>query len=247
VTDGGEDIMQRHASGLVVEDVTGGDRNEVVLVGDGAKLFKSPVVVDAFVEADHQVSSVAEEFAVSIVLMSGGTKVTFCKRGDCVWCLMFGIAAMPLVAGMGWIEVRHPRDIAGKKWNHASDESIVMVGDVVKAQPAFAFGCASSSDGQKCGKSGVGRAVAGPQDDRKAVVEDDFRADDQFEVMGGLVFSVQRFLDVADGSVGANDAGECVFIGDGQGGVAQLNGRGDQFVRVGSAGEEGEVCFAMKF
>ena len=109
-----------------------------------------------------------------------------------------------------------------------------MLGDVVEAKPALAFGGAAAAEGDQPRQAAVGSAIGGPKHDRRGVVGRDFGAHDQFQAL------------VLGGPVRPNHAGQAVAIGDRQRPIPQFGRAADELVGMRRPFEEREVRFAVE-
>ena len=101
---------------------------------------------------------------------------------------------------------------------------------------AFFFPRAAESDQRA--QIAVAFAIGGQQHELEAVIEPDFASDYEFER------SIRRKL--FDRFMGAHDAGDRAFVGDGQRAVSQLVRFFDQLVRMGGAAQKAEVGKAVQ-
>ncbi len=79
-----------------------------------------------------------------------------------------------------------------------------MLGEIVEAEPALAFGGAAAAEGDQPRQATVGSAIGGPKHDRRGVVGGDLGADDQFQA------------DVLGGPMCPDHAGQTVAVGNRQ-------------------------------
>ena len=119
-------------------------------------------------------------------------------------------------------------------------EALLMLEEVVEREQACALFGPALAEGQQAAEPAVGGAVGGPDQQIGEVGECQAGADDQ---LGCGAFTGCLF----PAFVGADDAGEGVEIGDGDGAIAQFGGPVHQFIRMRSAAEEGEVGGDIQF
>jgi hypothetical protein len=109
-----------------------------------------------------------------------------------------------------------------------------MPRDIVKRQPAFAFGRRSPPGRDQARQPAIRRSIRRPQQHRRGVDRRDERSDDNLEP------------DLFGCGVGANDAGQAVAIGDRQGRKSVFCGLRDQLFAMRCSFEKREIRRAMQ-
>ena len=123
--------------------------------------------------------------------------------------------------GVRFGQQRHEQD--------AREQAGGVVGDVVEREPALSLRRGPATDREQTGQPAIRGPVGRPDEQRRSVGRRDFGADERFQAR-----RLGRGVD-------ADDAGQRVAIGDGEGGQVQLDGPSDKLVGVRGPFEEGEV------
>ena len=126
--------------------------------------------------------------------------------------------------GGGRIGRRHPQ----------REQPVRMRRDVGARQRVAALGRAAPATGDELREVAVARTVRREQHELHAIGQRELAADDELQSAG---FGRQ---------MGADDAAERAFVGDGEGGIALRMGAFDQLLRVRCATQEGEVRQAVQ-
>ena len=147
-------------------------------------------------------------------------------------------AVVPLKARVVCGNMINARSLAGKMRQHADQQPFVMIRQIIKRQPTLGLRGSPPPDRDQLRQPSIRRSIGRPQQRWQGVIEDDFCADDQFEVLiRGLGFS-RRFIRSAGSRVCSDDTGEGIFVGDRECLVSQFDRTLNQLVGVGSAREE---------
>ena len=112
---------------------------------------------------------------------------------------------------------------------------VVELDEVVGVEQALALLGPAGAEGEEAAEPGPAGAVAGQRGELGPVGEAEAGGGEEAGDGGAVAGGLLELL------VGADEAGDRVAVGDGEGGQAELDRAERVFLRVAAAGQEGEV------
>jgi len=124
--------------------------------------------------------------------------------------------------------------VIGSREQDTEEQARRMLGDVFKREKRFSLGRLTPALGEELTEAAITLSIGGPEQDWGGIFEGNFGTDHELKA---------SFF---GGDVHSDGAREAVAIGDGDAGLTQIRGLGDEFAGLGGPLEERETGLAVK-